>query len=170
MSAGTTPVHAAAGRLAPLAAWWRGLAARERRAVVLAAAVLGAYLLWAIALQPALRTLRGAPAQHERLDAALAEMQRGAAEARELRALPPVDTAQAQAALKAATERLGEQGQLAITGERAVLTLRNARTEALLAWLAEVRSGARARPVEANLQRGPTGTSGTLVVAIGGGA
>ena len=41
-------------------------------------------------------------------------------------------------------------------------------TAQLSAWLAEVRSGARARPVEANLSRGASGYNGTIVVTIGG--
>jgi general secretion pathway protein M len=36
-------------------------------------------------------------------------------------------------------------------------------------WLAEVRSSARARPLEANLARGPLGYSGSIVVALPGG-
>jgi general secretion pathway protein M len=37
----------------------------------------------------------------------------------------------------------------------------------LQAWLTEVRSAARARPVEAQLQRGPTGFSGSIVLSLG---
>ena len=40
----------------------------------------------------------------------------------------------------------------------------------LAAWLAEVRSAARARVVEATLTRGPQGYSGSVVVALGGAA
>ena len=57
---------------------------------------------------------------------------------------------------------------LSLQGERAVLTLNGASTSQLRAWLAEVRSGARARPVEANLTRGAEGYSGTVVVALPG--
>jgi general secretion pathway protein M len=95
-------------------------------------------------------------------------MERLAAEARELRATPPVGATQSQAALKAATERLGDKARISVQGERAVLTLNGAGTEQLRSWLAEARLGARARPVEANLARGAAGYSGTIVVAIGG--
>jgi general secretion pathway protein M len=38
----------------------------------------------------------------------------------------------------------------------------------LQGWLGEVRSAARARPVEAQLTRGPKGYAGTLVLTLGG--
>lgn len=153
---------------AQLSAWWRGLAVRERRLAVLGALVLGGYLLWAVALAPALRTLARAPVERDALELQLQAMQRQAAEAQQLRAVPPVNAELASAALKAATERLGERGRLNLQGERATLTLNGVGTQALRNWLAEARSGARARPVEANLTRGEAGYSGTLVVAIGG--
>jgi general secretion pathway protein M len=146
---------------------WAALPQRERRLVQLAAGVVGVALTWALALQPAWRTVREAPARLDALDAQLQAMQRLAAETTELRAAPAVSTAQSGAALKAASDRLGAQGRLVLQGERAVLTLTGASTEQLRGWLAEARSGARARPVEANLTRGPKGYSGTIVVAIG---
>jgi general secretion pathway protein M len=154
---------------APAQAWWRGLARREQTLVSLAAAVLVLGALWAGAVQPAWRTLARAPTELDALDAQLQAMQRLANEAQQLRAAPPVSPDQAAAALKAATARLGDKGRLAMQGDRAVLTLNGVGTAALRDWLTEVRAGARARPVEANLTRGAAGTSGTLVVAIGGG-
>lgn len=151
-----------------LQAWWGGLALRERRLVLLAGGVLAAYLVFAVALRPAWRTLTRAPAQMDALDAQLQGMKGLAAETLELRATPPINAAQSQAALKAATDRLGDKGKLSVQGDRAVLTLNNAGTEALRGWLAEVRSGARARPVEANLTRGASGYTGTIVVTLGG--
>ena len=82
--------------------------------------------------------------------------------------VPPGDVHLVEAALKAATERLGDKAKLSLQGDRAVLTLNGAGTEALRGWLAEARSGARARPLEANLLRAGTGYSGTLVLSIGG--
>ncbi|MDE2368366.1 MAG: type II secretion system protein M [Burkholderiales bacterium] len=153
--------------LAPLRAWWRALAARERRLVGFAIAALGLFLIWSLALQPALRTLREAPPQLDALEAQLQAMQSEAGEAAALRATPPVDPAQASAALKAATERLGAAGKLSLQGERAVLSVTGIGTAALGDWLAEARSGARARPVEATLTRSGSGYNGTVVVQIG---
>jgi general secretion pathway protein M len=66
----------------PLAARWSGLRQavstawaarqpRERLMVGLAAAVLGLFLLWSVAIAPAWRSLRTAPARLEQLEAQL---------------------------------------------------------------------------------------------------
>ncbi len=154
--------------LEPLRRWWDTLAPRERTLVGVAAVAVVVLVTWTLAIQPAWRTLREAPARQARLDEQWQAMQRLADEARALRALPPVAKAQAANALKSASDRLGEQGRLSLQGERAVLTLNGASTSQLRGWLAEVRSGARARPVEANLTRGAEGYSGTIVVALPG--
>ena len=154
--------------LTPLRAWWQGLAARERLGVALGGSVLALYAVWALAVQPAWRTLNTAPLELEALEGQLQTMQGLASEAGVLRAAPPVNIEQASAALKAATERLGDKGRLTLQGERAVLTVNAIGTRALTDWLAEARSGARARPIEATLTRAAQGYNGTLVLTIGG--
>jgi general secretion pathway protein M len=154
---------------APLVARWRALSERERNAAGIAAAALVLLLLWWVALQPALRTLRAAPVQIDRLDAQLQQMQRQAAEAAELRGTPPLTAAQSTAALQAATARLGPRGRLVLAGERATLTLNGVTGAQLRDWLSEARSGARARPLEVQLTRSAQGYGGTIVVAVGGG-
>jgi general secretion pathway protein M len=141
---------------------------RERNAASIAGTAVVLLLVWWIALQPALRTVRDAPVQIDRLDAQLQRMQRQAAEASELRAAPPLSAAQSTAALQAATERLGARGRLTLAGDRATLTLTGATGAQLRDWLSEARSGARARPVEVQLTRTPQGYSGTIIVTVGG--
>lgn len=154
-------------RLKPVAAWWQGLAARERQLLAWGGVILALGLLWWVALQPALRTLAQAPSEHERLDAQLQQMQREAAEAQQLRALPPLPPEQAAAALRAATDRLGTKARLLLQGERATVTFTGVGSAALRDWLGEARAGARARPVEANLTRGPDGFNGSVILALG---
>ena len=149
-------------------AWWQARAPRERQALAAVAIVLGLFAVWSLFVAPALLTLREAPARLDRLDAQLQQMQRVATESAALRGVPPVSNAQAALALKAASDRLGDRGRLTLQGERASLVLTGVDTDALRAWLQEARSGARARPVEAQLQRGPQGYSGTLSVTLGG--
>ena len=161
----TTPRPASP--LAPVLAWWRTLAARERQWLTVAGVIAVIGLVWLLAVQPAWRTLARAPAQLDTLELQLQTMQALAAEAQQLRSAPPVAPDQAAAALKSATDRLGDKAKLALQGERAVLTLNGVGTGALRDWLAEARAGARARPVEANLTRGAQGYSGTLVLALG---
>ena len=153
---------------APLVARWRALSERDRLAATIAGAAIALLLVWWIGVQPALRTVRAAPAQLDRLDAQLQAMQRQAAEAAELRATAPITAAQSTAALQAATARLGQRGRLVVAGERATLTLNGATGAQLRDWLSEARSGARARPLQAQLTRSPQGYSGTLIVAVGG--
>jgi general secretion pathway protein M len=97
-------------------------------------------------------------------------MQTLADESKQLRAVAPVNAEQATAALKAATDRLGSKGKLQLQGERAVLTLTAVEPSQLRQWLAEARSGARARPVEATLTRAPQGYSGSVTLALGSSA
>lgn len=147
---------------------WTALPPRERRLVLLAGSLLAGYLIWLLALQPAWRTLSMAPQQLDALDAQWQTMQRLASETQALRAAVPVSPEQVAAALAAATERLGAKGRISMQGERAVLTLSGATPSQLRDWLAEARSGARARPVEATLSRSAQGYSGTVTVALGG--
>ena len=156
--------------LSPWRARWQALGARERRGLAVAAWVLGLFLLWALAIAPAWRTVRAAPAQLDRLDTQLQQMQRLASEARELRAIPALSGSQSTAALRAASEALGAAGRLQIAGDRATLTLSGVNGTQLRDWLAEARSAARTRPVEANLTRGPQGYSGSIVVALPSGS
>jgi general secretion pathway protein M len=148
---------------------WGSLAARERRGITLAVAALALLLLWFAALRPALLTLREAPLQLAALESQLQTMQALATEARELRATPRLSVEQAGAALKAATEPLGEKARLTLQGDRATVVFFAISPSALRDWLQLVRSSARARPLEATLARAPQGLSGTLVLVLGGG-
>lgn len=153
--------------LAPLRARWEALSTRERSALATAVAVIAAAAVWLLLVQPAWTTLREAPARLDALEADLQRMQRLAGEARELKAATPVPATQAVQALQSATSRLGGNGRIVVQGDRATLTVEGVAGDALRTWLAEVRSAARARTVEARLAQGPSGYSGTVIVAIG---
>jgi general secretion pathway protein M len=155
-----------AGLLKGAQAFWRGRASRERLAMGLAAAALLGALLWLLALQPAWRTLKAAPAQFDALDAQWQTMQQLATEARELRAAPAVNAEQVQATLRAAVDRLGDKARLTLQGERALVSFDAVSSSALREWLQDVRSAARARPMEASLNRTPQGYSGSVVLAL----
>ena len=154
---------------AQAAAQWQALGERERLALGAVGLLVGLLLAWSLLLAPALRTLKTAPAELEQLELQLQQMQAQAQEARALRAAPPVPPDQAQAALKASVEHLGPAARLNLTGDRAVVSLNGIAPELLQGWLGEARAAARARPVEAQLTRGPKGYSGTLVLSLGGG-
>ena len=171
-TADTAPTGLAAARsaLRGLQGRWAVMAPRERRLVILAGTVLGTFLVWSLAIAPAWRTLQTAPARLDAQQHQAQQMQILAGEAAALRAVAPVPLDQAQAALTAATERLGPPGKLSLQGERALLTLKGVDSAALAAWLAEVRAGARARVVEASLtMTGPGVYDGSLTLALGAG-
>lgn len=145
---------------------WAGLPLRQRMLASTAAGVIGFALVWSLAVQPALNTLKSAPREIAQVDADLQQMQRFAAEARELRAAPPLSGAQSVAALRTSTERLGSTARLTLVGDRATVTLTGADAATVTQWLSEVRAGARARVIEAQLSRSGTGYTGSIVLAV----
>ena len=140
---------------------------RERQMVVIIVLALGFLIVWLLLVRPAWKTLDDAPALREQADMQLLQMQAVTNEAKQLRALPPVPTSVAEQVLKAATDSLGGKAKLSMQNDRAVLSLTGATGEDLRKWLMQARGGARARPVEANLQRAGDGYNGTVVVSIG---
>ncbi len=156
---------------APLRARWMQMAPRERLAMSVAAAAIGLFLAWSIAVKPALNTLGQAPIELQKLDDQLDAMRVLAGEAQSLRQAPPVLAAQAETALRAATERLGEGARVDLQGDRATVNFKGVTGEAFVAWLAEVRAGARARPLQAQLMRDAAGATyaGTVVLTLGHG-
>ncbi|MBH9552408.1 type II secretion system protein GspM [Inhella gelatinilytica] len=150
-----------------LQAHWQRLAPRERLGLQVALAALGLLLLVSVAVNPAFKTLRQAPNQQAQLRHQLQAMQEQAAEAAVLRSRPTVPAEQAQQALKAATEQLGSGSTVELQGGQARVVLREVEGEALRRYLADLRSTARARPVEAQLQRGPRGYNGSLLLQLG---
>ena len=139
------------------------MAARERRLVGLAAALVGLALLWWLALAPALATLRQAEVQRPLLDAQWQRMQALQAEAAALKASPRMGQDEALRALEALVkQRLGATAQLSVVGDRANLTLKNTPAADLAGWLAEAppapgRSGAGGNRLGAAAPARPAG-------------
>ena len=153
-----------------LATAWAQRQPREKRLLLAAAAVMVVALVY-LAIAPAVRTLKAAPAQLAALETQLQTMQRLADEAQALRGKPAVPMEQGRVALQASATRLGDKARMSLQGERAVLTLTGLPAEQLTSWLAEARINARARVVESQLQRTPDGGyAGTVVLAFGSGA
>lgn len=146
------------------------LSPRERNAVIATAWVAGLFLIWWLALAPAIQTLRQAPAQHAQVDAQLASLRAMASTAEAVRAqntAQPMGRTEALRALEESMTTLGETGQLNVVGDRPTVILRGTPPEALATWLARVRLNARLTPVEAQLSGDttPVSWSGSLVLA-----
>ncbi len=154
---------------------WRSalerIPAPKRRVLLGAVLALVLILLWALAISPALGTLRKAPAQRAALQNQAQQMQQLAAEAQQLKALPRMGAQEAQRALEQSVrQRLGTGARITVAGGRATVTLGATPAAALAAWLTEARLNARSVPLDAKLQRGgapsaPT-WSGTLTMAL----
>jgi len=149
--------------------WWRSRAPRERIALTIGGALLGGFVVWSLLIAPAWRTARSAPAELDRLEVQLQQMQRLAADAKALQGAPSVSGAQAAVALRTATERLGGNASLVFQGDRATLTLSGVPGDALRSWLGEARSAARARATDVQLTRNAEGFAGIIVVSLGAG-
>ena len=148
--------------------FWRSRSMRERQALGAGLIALIVVLIWLTLVQPAWRTLREAPAQLDDIDRQLQQMRVTANEVAALRSVAPVSAPQAAAALKTATDRLGKNARLSLQGDRASITLTGVTSDDFEEWLSEIRSAARARPIEASLSRASQGYSGTIVVTFGG--
>ncbi len=146
---------------------WNALAPRERQIALITTAVLVLAFLLLVAIRPAWRSSQQTPVQMREVDAQLEQMRRLAKESLALRQLPSVPAVQAEAALKDATDRLGEGARLLMQNDRANVTLTNVSGAALLDWLAEVRAVARVRPLEADLNQVSPGVySGSMVLGM----
>lgn len=153
---------------AVLTTLWRRLAPRERGALTLALAVVAGALLWAVALAPALRTLRSVQAEHRTLDAQLAQMRRLQAEARQLASQPRRNPDEAMQLLEATIrQRLGTGARYSVAGDQVTVTLTGAAPDVLAQWLTEARANARASAQQMQLRRSPAGLwEGRIVMAL----
>jgi general secretion pathway protein M len=159
-----------ADQLVSLRARWRGLAARERTLVSIAASVIGLAILWWLLIAPALQTLRSAAQQRTQLTQQLQQMRSMQAQAKTLQATTKVNSSDAVVALEASVKQLGASAQMNKVGERATVTLKAVSPDALAQWLAQARINARALPLEAHLvqsaETGDTQWSGTVVMRL----
>lgn len=146
---------------------WTAMAPRERQMAQVAAALVLLTVLVLVFIRPALKSMQQTPAQLREISTQVGRMRAMADEAQVLRQQPPVPPVQAEAALKAATERLGPAARMSIQGDRATVEFTKVLGASLADWLAEVRVAARARPLEANLaQSEPGHYSGTVVLGL----
>jgi general secretion pathway protein M len=133
---------------------WQTLSPREQSLLRWGAVLLTAAVVWWLALAPALQTVRDAPAQQAALDAQWQELKDLQAQAQSLQQQPRMSQAEMLRALQnSTTEWLGSGAQLQTVGERSTVTLKAVPAPALASWLAQVRTQARATPVQAHLER-----------------
>lgn len=146
--------------IARLAEAWRGLAARERRMVLLAGIVVLAALGWMLAFEPAWKGRERLADELPRARAQLSRLERMADEARQLSALPKsAESPQAQRAAVEASVRSagldGQMAQLSLSGELIDVRFKAVAFEAWLAWLDATLRETRLRVADVAVTREP---------------
>lgn len=150
-----------------LQAWWRRLAARERRFISAGAAILLLVLFWILALAPALQTLRLHDTRSAQLRATLSNMQTLQAQAQLFQGQRGIGGGAAQRALQTHTvSLLGTHADVAIRNGGASVILRGVSPQALGRWLVIIRMEARAKVLQSRLQRTTEGWSGSLQLSL----
>ena len=116
---------------------WSALQERERLGLQWAAVVLALFLLWTLALGPALKTLLEAPARHQQLDSQMQRMQSLRAQAEALKNQPRKSPEAWREGFAASVQALGTT-ELAWAGNTATVRLKDCTPQALGRWLSEL--------------------------------
>lgn len=139
-----------------LSAFWSQRSPRERRLLMALGLCLILGALYAGILQPARRTWQEAPGRQARLDATRQQMQVWQIQARQWQGQSALPRAEAQQRLRTlSTEVFGPQHSLQITGEQAVIQVREVSGAQLAQWISQARETARARVLQAEWQASP---------------
>jgi len=152
---------------ASLQLWWGQRSHKEKWALKLAVALLAGALVWALALAPALRTLRSYEASSLQLDADLQTMQGLQAQAQALQSMPRLSQSTATQALQDSVQKaFGKNADFSANGANATITLRGVPADTLAQWLTTARTEALCAPTQARLANTASGWSGTLQMAL----
>jgi len=156
------------GALAPVQARWAQASAGEQRLARAMGLVLALALVWFVALQPALSTLRSAQTQGPQLRAQLQTMRQLQAQAQALQAQARAQTPESKPSdlMEAALATLGGKARLSLNGDRATVSLEGSDADALAQWLAQVRLNVRARALELHLTQSQGLWRGTIVLQL----
>jgi general secretion pathway protein M len=153
--------------LLSLQTWWGQRPNSEKNLLRLALALVGAALVWSLAIAPALRALRNFETQHAVQEAQLQNMLRLQAAAKDLQAQPRMNEADAAQALQASVQQaFAGKADVAVSAGAITVTLRGVSAQAIAQWLQIARAQAHAAPVQARLSRAGNAWSGTLQIAL----
>jgi general secretion pathway protein M len=153
---------------AVLRARWDALVPRERMLVAGAVTLVVLLLAWFVLLSPALVTLRSAATERTALDAQLQRMLGLQAQAQQMQSQPKLSHDEAARQLETSVrQRLAATGRVAVTGDRATVTLTGTPPDVLAQWLAQARANAHVLPAEAHLNRNASSQwEGSLVLTL----
>jgi len=147
---------------------WQALSPRERRSLSLLLALVGVVLFWAVAIAPAMNTLRDSAQRRTQLAQQLSQMLALQAQAQALTTRTPLSRDAALRSLQGLTP--GPQIQLTPQGDRVTAQLKAVPAATLAHWLTQARNQAQVLPVEAHLTRNNLTDAvvwdGTLVLSL----
>jgi len=150
-----------------LQTWWGQRARSEKNLLRLALTLVGAALVWSLAVAPALRALRHFETLHAVQEAQLQHMLRLQGAAKDLQAQPRMNEADAAQALQASVQQaFAGKADMAVSAGAVTVTLRGVSASALAQWLQMARTQAHAAPVQARLSRAGDAWSGTVQIAL----
>ena len=130
---------------------WQQLAPRERLGVGALGWLLGIWLVWAVALQPALHTLHDSAQRRARLSQQLQRMQALQSQAQSLQQQTSLPPAEALQRLRQLTPTTDAGLQLSQTNGQVSVQVNAVPATALASWLAQARRQAHALPTEVHL-------------------
>ena len=155
---------------AKLATRWQSLSSREQRGLRWLGLLLAIAILWLVAIDPALQTLRDSDTRRAQISTQQGRMLALQVQAQALQQRTPMSRDEALRTLQSLSAN--PSLQLAVQGDRVSVQLNAVSATALATWLAQVRNQAQALPIEAHVTRDadagkPAATwSGSLVLRL----
>ena len=145
---------------------WLQASAREQTLVRLAISVLLLAALWFVALRPAWVGLKTARTQAPVVRAQYEQVLQLQAQAQALRAQAPGAPVDAKAVLQSALASLEKNARLAVLAERATISFKDAKPEALARFLEQARLMAHTSTLEMHFSQSGGLWSGSLVLLL----
>jgi general secretion pathway protein M len=150
--------------------YWLRASAREQVALRIAATMLVLALVWWVGLQPALKTLKNARTQAPVVRAQYEQMLQLQAQAAAMRAQVQQPVSDPKAVLQDSISTLEKNARVALAGERATVSFKQARPADLAFWLEQVRLKAHSNVLEMHMTQAAGLWSGSVLVQLPAGA
>ena len=150
--------------------YWLHASAREQVALRIAATLVLLALVWWVGLQPALKTLKNARTQAPVVRAQYAPLLQLQAQAAALRAQVQQPVSDPKAVLQDSISTLEKNARVALAGERATVSFKQARPADLALWLEQLRLKAHSSVLEMHMTQAAGLWSGSVLVQLPSGA
>ena len=150
--------------------YWLQASAREQVALRVAATLVLLALFWWVGLQPPLKALKNARTQAPVVRAQYEQMLQLQAQAAAMRAQVQQPVSDPKAALQDSITTLEKNARVALSGERATISFKQARPADMALWLEQVRLKAHSSVLEMHLSQAAGLWSGSVVVQLPSGA